>query len=110
MCGEELLSQLRQLVERGQVESSLRALEAEAGHCSQSAKYHALLSLVLKNKGDLANAAKEMNAAINLEPQQPDFVFQLAQILFDNGDLGGARLLLVQIGRASCRERVCLYV
>jgi len=96
VCSEVLLSRLRQVVEHGPNDDNLRTLQAEATRCSENAQYHALLSLALENRGDLANAAKEMNAAIKLDPHDPNFFFQLAQVLFKNDDLGGARVLLLR--------------
>ena len=65
----------------------------------RQAQYHALVSLAFKKKGDLAKAAKELDTAIGLDPHNPDYFFQLTQILFENGDLGGARLLLERANR-----------
>ena len=98
-CSEAWLSQLRRKIERGEIEPSIRTLKADATRCSENAKYHALLSLALRSKGEAPSAAKEMNLAIKLDPSHPDFFFQLAQILFDNSDLGGARIVLVRANK-----------
>jgi tetratricopeptide (TPR) repeat protein len=98
-CSDARLSQLRRDIEHGEFEDNAHALEAEATQCSGKAQYHVLVSLAFKKKGDLAKAAKELDTAIRLDPHNPDYFFQLTQILFENGDLGGARLLLERANR-----------
>jgi tetratricopeptide (TPR) repeat protein len=98
-CSDARLSELRRDIEHGEFKENAHALEALAAQCSGNAQYHALVSLAFKKKGDLAKAAKELNTSIGLDPHNPDYFFQLTQILFENGDLGGARLLLERANR-----------
>jgi tetratricopeptide (TPR) repeat protein len=98
-CSDALLSALATKVEGENLDESLRVLQEYAALCSINAEYHALRGHALENGGDWPDAAKEMNTAIKLDPQRPNFFFRLAQILFKNGDLGGARVLLERANR-----------
>lgn len=103
-CSEAVLSELQKNVEVQNPEVDLGVFRAHATECSGNAEYHAFFSHAFENGGDLANAAREMNTAIKLDPQRPSFFFQLSQILFKNGDLGGARLLLERANRDFSQE------
>jgi tetratricopeptide (TPR) repeat protein len=98
-CSDALLSDLAKKTEGESLDENLRVLEPYATLCSGNAEYHALRSHALERGGDLPNAAREMNTAVKIDPLQPNFFFCLAQILFKNGDLGGARFLLERANR-----------
>jgi tetratricopeptide (TPR) repeat protein len=98
-CSDALLSALATKIEGENLDESLRVLQGYATLCSINAEYHALRSRALEDGSNWPDAAKEMNTAIKLDPQRPNFFFRLAQILFKNGDLGGARVLLERANR-----------
>jgi tetratricopeptide (TPR) repeat protein len=93
-CSDSWLSRLEHQSKSVEHTDILTSLQVAAKLCSSSALYHALLSATMEDKGDLANAARELNTAITLDPHQSQFMFRLAQLLYKNGDLGGARICL----------------
>ena len=99
VCSDALLSDLAKKMEGENLDDNLRVLQPYATPCSGNAEYHAIRGHALENGGDWPDAAKEMNTAIKLDPQRPNFFFRLAQILYKNGDLGGSRFILERANR-----------
>lgn len=98
-CAPSTLSSARADLERGEWGSALRTLRGQSANCSGLAEYHSLMGRVLEKGNDLPRAAKELNSAIQIDPNRSSDYFELARILFENGDLGEDRALLVRANR-----------
>jgi tetratricopeptide (TPR) repeat protein len=95
-CAETSLGPVRAMIDKGQLTAALKALEEVALGCAGSAEFHGLMGFVLREKGELPAAAKELYAAVELAPNGSAYYYQLAEILIQNHVYGEARVFLVK--------------
>lgn len=62
----------------------------------ETARIHFLHALKSKQEGDLLSAERLLKKAIDLEPDNPDYHFELASLYIERGNLVGGRLELEQ--------------
>src|SRR3546814_12329798 len=77
------------------------------------AEWHGNLATALLAAGRPAEAEAGYRRAITLDPRYVEGHYNLANLLRSRGDAAAAAAefeIALEIGRASCRERVCKYV
>jgi len=90
----------------GQIVEATRVLELANDLTPGSGHINALLrdAYIADNRSDRALSAAQR--AVRFDPSNPDYHVALAKLYADGRRDREARSALIQIGRASCRERV----
>jgi predicted Zn-dependent protease len=87
----------------GRLEDARRLLEQAIQHDPRSARAHALLGLILARQKDPQGALRNLQDAHEIEPENPDYAYNYAVLLLEDGQFAAAIPILEGLHQKSPR-------